>query len=73
MSSPAPSPLRQLDWLDRSSPEFLHQLDDVLHGQEYKQRVQNLQIEDSGLLVNYLDEVCRVILVLLFYSLTFLS
>ena len=54
-SSPA---LQQLHHLNRSSPNFHHQLCNVLYGGEYSQCVPNLQGDDLVWLVDYLDKVC---------------
>ena len=57
MSSPNSTALRQLDLLNRSSPDFHDQLSNVLHGKEYRQCVPNLQGDDLVWLVDYLDKV----------------
>lgn len=51
---PSPSSLRQLD---KSSPDFFRQLDDVLQGEEHKQCVPDLKKDDLMWLVDFLDEV----------------
>jgi len=63
MSSPSPAALKQLDRLNRSSPGFPDQLNDILCGEEYKQCAPNLQEGDSAWLVDYLNEVrCHIAL-----------
>jgi len=62
---PLPNPLKQLRRLDRSSPKFHDQLSNVLYGEDYKQCVPNLQGDDLVWLVDYLDKVCRRIVVVL--------
>jgi hypothetical protein len=61
MSSPGSPALQQLGRLNGSSPKFHDQLGDVLHGEEYKQCVPNLQGDDLAWLVDYLDKVCHLI------------
>ncbi|KAF9643026.1 kinase-like protein [Thelephora ganbajun] len=56
MAPPTHPALQQIYHLDRSSPDFHDQLDNVLHGQEYDQCVPNLEEEDLAWLVNYLDK-----------------
>jgi hypothetical protein len=51
--------LQQLNDLNRSSLGFHDRLSDILSGEEYKQRVPNLQNGDLMWLVNYLDNVSR--------------
>ena len=50
-------PLKELRGLDKSSPEFHDQISDILHGEEYKQCVSDLQGDDLVWLVDYLDQV----------------
>jgi hypothetical protein len=59
MPLPTPLVLQQLDRLDRSSPEFQDQLHSILRGEEYVQRVRDLQGDDLVWIVDYLDKVCR--------------
>ena len=59
MSSPTSAVLRQLNHLNRSSPEFHDQLSNALYGEEYQQCVRNLQNDDLAWLVEYLDKVRR--------------
>lgn len=59
MPSPAPLALQKLDGLDRSLPEFYKQLDSILHGDEYRKLVLNLQGDDLVWLVEHLDSVRR--------------
>jgi len=49
--------LQQLRGLNRYSPEFHDQLNNVLCVEKYKQLAQNLQDDDLVWLVDYLDEV----------------
>ena len=58
-SSPNHPVLQQFHRLDRSSPDFHDQLNEVLRGQEYKQCVPDLQGGDLVRLTDYLDEVRR--------------
>ena len=51
--------LQRLYRLDRSSPEFHNQLSKVLYGEEYQQCLPNLQHGDLAWLIDYLDTVCR--------------
>ena len=55
MSSPTSPALQQLD---RFSPNFHDQLCSVFYGKAYSQCVSNLQGDDLGWLVDYLDMVC---------------
>ena len=57
MSSPTSPALQQLNRLNRSSPEFQDQLNNVIYGEEYRQCVQNLEGDDMVWLVDYLDKV----------------
>ena len=58
---PSRNPLKQLRHLDRSSPDFHDQLSDILHGEEYKKWVPNIQGGDLAGIVNYLDKVrCHI-------------
>ena len=57
MASPGSPVLQRLNGFDRSSPEFQNQLSNVLHGQEYRQCVPDLEGDDLVWLVDYLDEV----------------
>ena len=51
--------LQQLYDVDRSSPGFKDQLNSILYGKEYNERVQNGDLQDcSVLLVDYLNMVC---------------
>ena len=59
MSSPGPPPLPELHHLNRSSPDFHDQLNNILHGKEYQERVPNLQGGDLAWLAEYLDKVRR--------------
>lgn len=59
MSSPESPALQRLDHIDRASPDFHDQLNNVLYGEEYKQHVQGLNAEDMAWLVDYLDKVHR--------------
>jgi len=52
------NPLNQLRHLDKSSPNFHDQVGDVLHGEEYKKWVSNLQDNNLVGFVNHLDKVC---------------
>ena len=52
------NPLNQLRRLDASSSTFHHQVNDLLHGEEYKRWMSNLgQDDDLVGLVEYLDKV----------------
>jgi len=51
--------LQKLYHLDRSSPEFHIQLSKVLYSEEYQQCIPNLQRDDLARLIEYLDMVCR--------------
>ncbi|KAF9644755.1 kinase-like protein [Thelephora ganbajun] len=55
MTPPTHPTLRRLHGLDTSSPDFHHQLDNALRGQEYGQWVSNIE-DDLTWLVNYLDK-----------------
>ena len=59
MFSPSPPALQQLRHLNRSPPGFHGQLSKVLHGEEYKQCVPDLEGDDLVWLVDYLDKVRR--------------
>ena len=50
-------PLRQLNDLDRASPQFYQHLTDLLRGDEYRNYVSNLRGEDSPQLVEHLGGV----------------
>jgi len=50
-------PLEQLRRLDGSSPKFHDQVSEILHGEEYKQWVSDIQGDDLVALVNCLDQV----------------
>jgi hypothetical protein len=56
--------LQQLSRLDKLSPRFPSQLGKLLHGQRYRDCVNNLQEADSLSLVEYLDDVSPKILFL---------
>ncbi|KAF9643029.1 kinase-like protein [Thelephora ganbajun] len=56
MAPPTDPALQQIAQLDRTSIDFHDQLDNALHGQEYRECVPKLQDDDSVWLVNYLDE-----------------
>ena len=61
MSSPSSPALQRLCHLNKSSPDFHHQINDVLYGKEYQQCVPNLQGDDLVWLVDYLDNVrCNI-------------
>ena len=49
--------LRELRGLDKTSPRFHKQLADILHGDEYRNAIPNLEDEDVAWLVQYLDDV----------------
>ena len=51
------SPLQQLHDLDRASPQFYEQLNNILHGEEYRDAFPNLQSDELAWLVEYLDGV----------------
>jgi len=51
--------LQKLHRLDRSSSEFHSRLSKVLYGEEYQQCISNLQRDDLAWLIDYLDTVCR--------------
>ena len=53
--------LQQLDRLDGSPSKFHNQLNNILHGEEFKQSLLNLQGDDLTWLVDYLDGVRRQI------------
>jgi len=57
MSSPSSPVLQRLFRLDRSSPDFHDQLEDVLYGPEYVQCEQTLEGDDPVWLIDYLEEV----------------
>lgn len=70
MSSPNHPTLQQLRDLDRSLPGFHDRLNDFLHkevyqrwvyGENYQQRVVNLQGDDLAWLVDYLDKARSVL------------
>ena len=54
------SPLSQLRNLDKSSSDFHDQVSNILHGEEYKQWVSNLQDNDLAGFVDHLDEACHL-------------
>ena len=56
---PAHNLLRPLRRLNRSSPGFCDQLNDILYGEEYKKWIPNIQDDDLVWFVDYLDGVCR--------------
>ena len=58
MSSPGSPALRGLHRLDKSSPDFGNQLNDMLYEEEYIRRGESLGCDDLVWLVDYLDEVC---------------
>ena len=58
-------PLQQLRRLDRSSSEFGGELNNILCGAEYQECVPNLQGDDLVWVVDYLDMVCRCIVLTL--------
>lgn len=63
MSSPSSPALRELHRLDKSSPGFGNQLNDIISGEKYAQCERNLERDDSVWLINYLDEVrCLTVL-----------
>lgn len=55
--SVSPGFLQRLCHLDRSSPGFHDQLNDVLYEKEYRVCVSNLDADDMVWLVEYLDKV----------------
>lgn len=57
VQQPVHPALQQIYGLDRTSPEFDNQLDDLLHGDEYEGCVQELENSDLVWLINYLDNV----------------
>jgi len=59
MSASSSPVLQQLNSLEKSSHDFHDQLHSVLYGNEYVQCVPNLQGDDLAWLVDYLNEVCR--------------
>jgi tRNA (Thr-GGU) A37 N-methylase len=59
MPSPSLPALQKLRGLDRSSPNFHDQFNNVLYGEDYKQCVPNLDGGDLVWLLGYLDEVRR--------------
>jgi len=59
MTSPSSPALQPLHRLNRISPDFHDKLKDLLYGEEYVQCVPTLQGEDLVWLVDYLDKVCR--------------
>ena len=54
---PSPNPLQRLQGLNRSSPEFLDRLTDIL-GEDWMNYAQNLSRNDLEEFVEYLDSVC---------------
>jgi len=58
MDLPTDPVLQQIHRLDRSSQEFLSQLNIALHRREYHQSTQELNAGDLMWLVDYLDDVC---------------
>lgn len=64
MFSPTSPVLRELDLLNRSSPDLHDQLCRILHGEEYVQCEKNLE-QDNELvwLVDFLDEVRHLIII----------
>ena len=50
-------PLKELRDLEKSSPWFHDQISDILHAEEYKPCVSDLQGDDLVWLVDYLDQV----------------
>ena len=59
MYPPSSLTLQRLHRLDRSSPDFHEQLHSALRGEEYVQCEQTLEGNDLVWLIDYLDEVCR--------------
>jgi hypothetical protein len=59
MPFPGSPALRQLDRLNRSSPDFHDQLCDIVYGADYQQCMPNLQDNELVWLVDYLDRVRR--------------
>ena len=59
MRPPSHPALQQLHRLDGSSSEFHNQLSSILYGEEYQQCLSNLQGDDPGWLVGYLNTVRR--------------
>ena len=57
MAPPTSLALQRLDSLDKSSPDFQDQLNDLLHENEYQECVPTLQGDELMWLVDYLDEV----------------
>ena len=57
--------LQDLGRLDRSSSEFGDELNNILCGAEYHECVPNLQGDDLVSVVDYLDMVCRCIVLTL--------
>lgn len=51
--------LQHLQRLSRSSPEFHGQLSNAFRGEEYRQRVLNIQGDNLASLVDSLDKVRR--------------
>ena len=49
--------LQRLGGLNTSATDFHHQLDNILHGEEYARCVENLQGDDLMWLVDFLDNV----------------
>jgi len=62
------NPLERLRCLDEPSHDFHGQLHTILHGEEYRQYVQDLHGDDLLQLVGYLDEVCRHAVVIIPHS-----
>ena len=59
MTSPHLTPLKQLLRLNTSSSEFNDQVDNILHGEEYKQWAEHVDGADVLGLVQFLDRVRR--------------
>ena len=64
MYSPDSTALQRLRHLDRSPSNFHDQLNNVLSSEEYELSVSNLEGNDLVLLVDYLDEVRRCVVLL---------
>lgn len=56
-----PAALKQVHNLDKSSPDFPDQLNNVLRGEEYREIRQGREADEMRWLVNYLDQVCHLV------------
>lgn len=57
LSEPNLTPLQQLRSLNRASPEFFDQLNNVLHDKACEESIRNLEGNDLVSVIDYLDKV----------------